>query len=114
MATKSTKRAGGARTESARGTKNANRKAGAAASGLTPLDYMLRILRDEAATPEERRWAAQHAAPYVHPRMANVEHTGAGGGPIQHEDVTNEEIEKEVAERFAAPARAGGADPVVH
>jgi hypothetical protein len=56
-----------------------------AASGLTPLDYLISVLRDETASRAERMEAAARAAPYVHPRLAAVEHTGAGGGPIEVE-----------------------------
>lgn len=38
-----------------------------------PLDYMLSKLRDENASDEDRKWAAEKAAPYVHPRLASVE-----------------------------------------
>jgi hypothetical protein len=44
-----------------------------AASGLTPLDYMLQILRDETLDTGPRFEAAKAAAPYVHPRLANVD-----------------------------------------
>lgn len=64
-----------------------------AASGLTPLDYMLRVLRCEASPEADVRTviahemmrldAAKAAAPYVHPRLANVELTGKDGGPLQ-------------------------------
>jgi hypothetical protein len=53
-----------------------------AASGLTPLDYMLDVLRDENADPKDRMWAAEKAAPYVHPKLATIEHSGKGGGPF--------------------------------
>jgi hypothetical protein len=41
-----------------------------AASGLTPLDYMLGVLRDASAAPELRMAAAKASAPYCHPRLA--------------------------------------------
>ena len=44
-----------------------------AKSGLTPLDYMLRQLRNAKNPPELRMEAAKNAAPYVHPRLANVD-----------------------------------------
>lgn len=53
-------------------------------SGLTPLEYMLGILRDETADPKDRFAAAKECAPYVHPRLAAVEHTGEM--TINHED----------------------------
>ena len=54
----------------------------AAEEGLTPLDYMLTILRDETADDKDRMWAAEKAAPYVHAKLASVEHKGEDGGPI--------------------------------
>lgn len=42
------------------------------ASGLTPLAFMLSILRDETAERAERFEAAKAAAPYSHARLANV------------------------------------------
>lgn len=55
----------------------------AIAEGITPLDYMLRVLRNEEAEPHMRMDAAKAAAPYVHPRLAAVEHSGQDGGPLQ-------------------------------
>ena len=53
-----------------------------AESGLTPLDFMLGILRDETQEPVMRFEAAKAAAPYVHPRLAAVEHTGKDGADL--------------------------------
>ena len=71
-----------------RGTPNhitAERKAKLAEAqmaGLTPLDYMLGILRDEDAKPDARMNAAVHAAPYMHPKLATIEHGGKDGSPM--------------------------------
>jgi hypothetical protein len=46
----------------------------AAEHGLTPLDYLLNLMRDENALPERRDWAAEKAAQYCHPRLAMVAH----------------------------------------
>jgi hypothetical protein len=48
----------------------------AASEGITPLDYMLTMLRNEGETPANRMWAAEKAAPYVHAKLAAVEHSG--------------------------------------
>lgn len=45
----------------------------ASAAGLTPLEYMLSILRDESADTAQRFEAAKHAAPYIHPRLSSVD-----------------------------------------
>lgn len=68
-----------------KGTQNkaaAAKAAEIAASGLTPLDYLLSVLRDQKLEMPPRIDAAKAAAPYVHPRLANVELTGRGGGPL--------------------------------
>lgn len=53
-----------------------------AASGLTPLEYMLNTMRDEGQELAVRLDMAKAAAPYVHPKLAAVEHSGKDGGPI--------------------------------
>ena len=71
-----------------RGTPNhitAERKAKLAEAqmaGLTPLDYMLGVLRDEDAKPEERMHAAVHAAPYIHPKLATIDHGNKDGAAM--------------------------------
>jgi hypothetical protein len=52
---------------------SAERQAEIAASGLTPLEFMMGVLRDELKPFEDRFEAAKAAAPYVHPRLASVE-----------------------------------------
>lgn len=54
-----------------------------AATGETPLDYMVRVMRDKQVDHERRDRMAAAAAPYVHPRLATHEHGGKDGGPIQ-------------------------------
>lgn len=80
-----------------RGKKTGGRKAGTpnrataarekaiAASGLTPLDYMLTLMRDERLPRQERLEAARSAAPYVHSKLIATEASGKNGGPIIHE-----------------------------
>lgn len=51
----------------------AAKAAAIAASGLTPLDYLLDVMRnsDDAL---QRLDAAKAAAPYVHPKLASIDH----------------------------------------
>ncbi len=84
-----------------KGTPNratAAREAEVEASGMTPLDYMLDILRDENASTEDRKWAAQHAAPYCHPRLAQQRLEGPGGGNVVVELVQFCDVEEEAAD----------------
>lgn len=59
-----------------------------AAGGETPLDYMLRVMRNPKASDARRDEMAKAAAPYVHPKLASMQHTGRNGGPIQTVDLT--------------------------
>lgn len=54
----------------------------AVSEGITPLDFMLNVLRNETADIKDRMWAAEKAAPYVHAKLASVEHSGKDGGPM--------------------------------
>lgn len=46
------------------------------ASGLTPLDYMLGVMRDESEDKVRRLDAAKAVAPYCHARLTAIEHSG--------------------------------------
>jgi hypothetical protein len=45
----------------------------AATEGVTPLEFMLAVMRDEFAERNERLDMAKAAAPYIHPRLSSVE-----------------------------------------
>lgn len=47
----------------------------AAEGGITPLEYLLQIMRDEKQPQEDRKDAAKAAAPYVHARLSSVDMT---------------------------------------
>ena len=44
-----------------------------AEEGITPLEYMLNIMRDPTQEFDTRMDAAKSAAPYIHPKLASVE-----------------------------------------
>jgi hypothetical protein len=52
------------------------------ASGLTPLDFMLEVMRDEGEDLPRRLAAANMAAPYVHAKLSSVEVSGKDGEPL--------------------------------
>ncbi len=59
-----------------RGTRNRRTQAqveAVLASGITPLDYLLAVMRDEGMPVESRMDAARAAAPYVHPRLSAIQ-----------------------------------------
>lgn len=76
----STKPKGGARPGAGRkkGAPNIRTRAAQAAAeagGITPLEYMLQVMRDPATEPREKLNAAVAAAPYVHAKLSSVEMT---------------------------------------
>ena len=64
----------------------------AASEGITPLEYMLKMLRNEDETPSNRMWAAEKAAPFMHAKLASVVHTGKDGGPIETDNTHHGEV----------------------
>jgi len=80
---------GGARPGSGRKPGQRNKRtieqaAEVAASGQTPLDYLLSVMRDAKQEVAKRVDAAKAAAPYVHARLNAVELSGSVG--VSHED----------------------------
>lgn len=63
------------------------------ANEITPLEFMLKILKDEEQPFAMRMDAAKAAAPYVHPKLANMVLQGDKNAPLTVEVV-----------RFANPA----------
>ena len=47
-----------------------------AATGETPLEYMTRVYRDESVDKERRDRMASAAAPYIHPKLQAINHSG--------------------------------------
>lgn len=64
-----------------------------AASGLTPLEYMLAVLRDAGAEQAMRFEAAKAAAPYCHPRLSSV----TMDANVASREMSREEIDQRLA-----------------
>lgn len=60
----------------------AARESAIAASGLTPLEYMLGVMRNKRNDRDTRLDAAAKAAPYVHPKLASIVHKGDSKQPV--------------------------------
>src|SRR5690348_9969197 len=76
------KRPGAGRKPGSKNKASAAREKAIAESGLTPLEYMLGVMRDEQATRDVRLDAAAKAAPYVHPKLASIVHKGDAKKPV--------------------------------
>lgn len=79
------KREGAGRPPGSVNKATAATQAAVAASGLTPLEYMLAIMRDQKADEAKRLDAAKAAAPYVHPRLSATTFDGKVVG-MSHEE----------------------------
>ena len=55
----------------------------AAAAGELPLDYMLRVMRDESVDTERRDAMARTAAPYLHSRLSATTLSSDDGAPTK-------------------------------
>lgn len=58
---------------------NAQARKKAIEGGITPLEYMLKVMRNPRADTERRDGMAKAAAPFVHAKLASMEHRGAVG-----------------------------------
>ncbi|MGO4337854.1 hypothetical protein AB4037_23340 [Labrys sp. KB_33_2] len=127
-------RAGSGRPKGRLNTLTEAEKRKALARGLSPLEVMTDLMNhsyrrwkaeSRKKTPDEDALmakqkatleAAEKLAPYLHPKLAAVQHTGKGGGPIQTVDLTKlsdaelAALEPVVA-ALAAAGAAAGADP---
>ncbi len=78
------KREGAGRPKGRQNKSTQERMAALLEGGETPLEYMLRVLRDPSTDHKRRDDMARGAAPYLHPRLAQTELTGNADNPIQH------------------------------
>jgi hypothetical protein len=81
--------------------KGAGRKAGALSKktrevaeraiqeGITPLEVMIKAMHEYFAKGDWARAAAiaKDVAPYMHPRLSSIEHSGKDGAPVQFERI---------------------------
>jgi hypothetical protein len=96
----------GGRRKGSRNKASAQKAAAVAASGLTPLDYLLSVLRDEAVEPHVRLEAAKSAAPYLHPRLAPIgEHRAAVNVTANNAAVTTKQVMDDLYEIFGDALR---------
>jgi hypothetical protein len=73
------KREGAGRKKGSHNKRTAELQACIRASGLDPLQFLIQIMRSPKAPLEMRIDCATRAAPYLHPRLTAVEHSGPAG-----------------------------------
>lgn len=62
---------------------------------MTPLEFLLGVMRNEQEDDGRRLDAAKAAAPFVHPKLAAVEHSGNQDAPVTFEIITGVPQSKE-------------------
>ena len=63
----------GGRRKGSRNKRTGEFKAAVLAAGVTPLEYMLAVMRDPSVDADRRDRMAAAAAPFLHPRLQAVE-----------------------------------------
>lgn len=76
-------RAGAGRPKGAKSTRTQEIIAAATAGGITPLEYMLQVMRDPDADLQRRDAMAEKAAKYIHPQLAATTIKGDAENPIE-------------------------------
>ena len=76
------KRAGAGRKKGEPNRRTVETQAMAQQTGITPLEYMLDVMRN-SSDERMRMAAATAAAPYVHAKLSSVELSGIDGGPVE-------------------------------
>lgn len=130
-------RTGGKRSNAGRKAGSENRftreqKALALEGGLSPLQMMVNVARwhyigweeaieknmpadEQVARAARVHEVAKDVAPYLHHKLAAIQHSGPGGGPIPLDltNLTNEQLEalEPVIAALASTSPVAGADP---
>lgn len=91
-----------------KGSKNRINKViaeGVAKHGVTPLEFMLSVMNTKTHPLPLRMEAARSAAPYVHPKLAQVSHTGSINSDINVK--LSDETRLDIARRVAFILQGG-------
>jgi hypothetical protein len=79
----------------------------AVGDGETPLEFLLKVMRNEGLELEARKDAAKAAIAYVHPRLASIEHRGDDDSPIAFAIITGVPRDDEEEEALSANGYGG-------
>lgn len=112
MSIKGGKREGAGRKKGAPNKTTQAKRAEIAASGITPLDFMLKIMREpipaeadisqRLAIEARQLDAAKSAAPYCHAKLSAVEVTGKDGKDLMPQQIDDTELARRICFVLAA------------
>lgn len=72
----------------------------AAEKGITPLEVMLEAMHSvykESGAPAAVPFAKE-CAPYIHPKISNIELTGKNGGPVEYSNLSDVELDRRLSQ----------------
>jgi hypothetical protein len=72
----------GGRQKGSPNKRTADLQAAVEASGETPVDYMLRVMRDKTVDHDRRDDMAKAVAPYIHAKLAALQVAGDPDNPL--------------------------------
>jgi|SRR5882762_8854666 len=79
------------------------------ATGMMPLDFMIAVMRNAKAPLELRFEAARQAAPYVHPRLTAIEHSGSAA-QVEVKQVSDIEAARLIGRLLTKVGASGNGD----
>jgi hypothetical protein len=93
----------GGRTKGVQNQRTRKLAEDAAADGITPIEFLLNVMRDETHEFHARLDAAKAAAPYIHPRLTSVEAT------VSHDlgSMDDDDLDRAIADAAAQAGAAG-------
>ena len=77
-------RPGSGRPKGAKGKLDSETAKEVRESGVMPVNFLINVMRDKNQSMDMRVEAAKAAAPYCHPRLSSIEHSG--NLTVTHED----------------------------
>jgi len=102
------KRKGSGRKKGTTNKINAEARKKAFESGLTPLEYMLNIMRDKRQKQGRRDDMSKAAAPYLHPKLSSVDMKAKVKSEVK--SVNKNMNVTEAAEAYESSLRNAGTD----
>ena len=83
-----------------------------AQSGETPLEYMIRVMRDEESEQPRRDDMAKAAAPYLHARLSSIEQSGELD--VRQHIISDRPVSADEWEKQNCVGTAAGASEVIN
>jgi hypothetical protein len=98
----------GEKSDSVTETAGIERGADNTSLAISPLDYMLSVMRDPEVEPARRDEMAKLALPYMHPKAALMDEPGKGAGTAEAMDISDTDVARRIGFILARATRTKG------